>query len=72
MESLIEHAKPNEDLNSLTEEFQVWLDANGLPQKSANELLIQGEAILDEAQWLFLVEFCRRWEVAAMEMAISS
>lgn len=70
MKSLIGHSAANEDLDSLTEEFQVWLDSNDLPQRSADELLTEDKAPLDEAQRLYLTEFCGRWEVAVSEMGL--
>lgn len=71
METLLEHSKPGETLDSLTEEFQVWLESNGLPPLSADELLAEETLSLSEAERLFLTEFCTRWEIAAEELALS-
>jgi len=72
METILGHENKNEDLDSLTEEFAVWLDSNGLPERSADELLVEEETRLDEAQRLYLTEFCNRWDAAAHKMAVNS
>lgn len=65
METILGHESQNEDLDSLTEEFAVWIESHGLPERSADELLIEKETRLSEAQRLYLTEFCNRWDAAA-------
>ncbi|HLM62224.1 MAG TPA: hypothetical protein VK308_15575 [Pyrinomonadaceae bacterium] len=71
METILGHENKDEDLNSLTEEFAVWLASNGLPDETPDKLLAGDKTPLNEAQRLFLTEFCLRWETAAMGMAVN-
>jgi hypothetical protein len=47
------------DLDSLTAEYQSWLDNEGLPQLSADELLSED---LTPKQREYVSDFLRRWE----------
>jgi hypothetical protein len=46
----------------LTTEFQLWCKNNGMPQKSADDLLLCPD--LTYTQRIYLQDFIRRWEKA--------
>ena len=50
----------NETLETLTPEYMAWLDSQGLPHESAEDLLCRTN--LTDAQRTYLSQFIQRWE----------
>lgn len=51
-----------ETLETLTEEYGIWLKANKLPEMSAEEVLYEG---VNQEQREWLHDFIERWDEAA-------
>jgi len=69
----------NYAIETLTKEYQSWIKENGLPNMSADELVVQTktgelddeELVADDNQRLWLNDFISRWEKVQEEKAIT-
>jgi hypothetical protein len=48
-------------LESMTSEYQIWLDDNKFPQISADELIADSEIFKTEEQEMYLISFIEYW-----------
>jgi hypothetical protein len=48
-------------LESMTSEYQIWLDDNKFPQISADELIADSDIIKTEEQEMYLISFIDYW-----------
>ena len=48
-------------LESMTSEYQIWLDENDFPQISADELMADNEILKTEEQEIYLISFIDYW-----------
>jgi hypothetical protein len=56
--------KEKDGIDILIEEFQTWCKDNGLPQMSADELLVMENVKKTQEQKQWLLSFIDRWDVA--------